>query len=344
MKAAVLHAPGDLRVEDVAIPTYADDEVLVQVKATGICGSDLDRVMVTGTYRFPTIPGHEFSGVVAKVGQKVSAFAPGDRVAVAPILPCFSCEFCQQGHYGQCNDYNYLGSRTNGGFAGFVAAPQRNLLRLPDNVSFEHGAMIEPAAVTLHGVMKAGIKAGDSVAVLGCGTLGLFAIQFARILGATRIVATDIAEDKLALAKMMGATHIINSKTQDAVAAIRTQGAVDVAIETAGVSLTQVQALQITQKQGNVLFLGSAHADVVIAPHVFEHIIRNELTLLGSWNSYSAPFPGREWTAIIDYIQNGALIMAPLMTHRITLDDLPAFIRDMKHRVVSYNKVIVDMQ
>ncbi|MBK5072673.1 galactitol-1-phosphate 5-dehydrogenase [Budviciaceae bacterium CWB-B4] len=343
MKAAVLHAPADLRVQDVPVPACADDEVLVQVKAAGICGSDLDRVMVTGTYRFPTIPGHEFSGVIAATGRKVTKFSPGDRVAVAPILPCFSCDFCQQGHYGQCNNYNYLGSRTDGGFAEYVAAPERNLVRLADNISYEHGAMVEPAAVTLHGVMRAGIKAGDSVAVLGCGALGLFAIQFARILGATRIIATDIAEDKLALAQQVGATQVINSKTDDAVKAILASGAVDVTIETAGVAVTQVQALEVTQKHGKVLYLGTAHADVTIPPQVFEHIIRNELTLLGAWNSFSAPFPGREWFAIIDYIQNGSLVMEPLITHTIKLEALPTFVKDMKKRVVSYNKVIIKM-
>ncbi|QBH98736.1 galactitol-1-phosphate 5-dehydrogenase [Limnobaculum zhutongyuii] len=343
MKAAVLHAPADLRVQDVPVPGCKEDEVLIQVKAAGICGSDLDRVMVTGTYRFPTIPGHEFSGVIAAIGRNVTKFSPGDRVAVAPILPCFSCDFCQQGHYGQCNNYNYLGSRTDGGFAEYVAAPERNLVRLSDNISYEHGAMVEPAAVTLHGVMRAGIKAGDSVAVLGCGALGLFAIQFARILGATRIIVTDIAEDKLALAQQVGATQVINSKTDDAVKAILASGAVDITIETAGVAATQVQALEVTQKHGKVLYLGTAHADVTIPPHVFEHIIRNELTLLGAWNSFSAPFPGREWFAIIDYIQNGSLVMQPLITHTIKLEDLPIFVKDMKKRVVSYNKVIIKM-
>lgn len=343
MKAAVLHAPGDLRVEDVAVPTYSDDDALVQVKAVGICGSDLDRIMVTGTYRFPTIPGHEFCGVIAAVGRNVTKFTVGDRVAVAPILPCFKCEFCQQGHYGQCSDYNYLGSRTDGGFAEYVAAPERNLVKLPDDISYEHGAMIEPAAVTLHGVMKAGIKAGDSVAVLGCGALGLFAIQFARILGATRIIAVDIAEDKLELAKRVGATRIINGKTDDATKAIRACGSVEVAIETAGVAATQVQAIEVAQKHGTVLYLGTAHADVVIPPHVFEHIVRNELMILGAWNSFSAPFPGREWSAIIDYIENGSLAMSPLITHTITLENIPAFVKDMKNRSISYNKVIIKM-
>ncbi|WP_218652060.1 MDR/zinc-dependent alcohol dehydrogenase-like family protein [Limnobaculum xujianqingii] len=110
-----------------------------------------------------------------------------------------------------------------------------------------------------------------------------------------------------------------------------------------GVAATQVQALEVPQKHGKVLYLGTAHADVTIPPHVFEHIIRNELTLLGAWNSFSAPFPGREWFAIIDYIQNGSLVMEPLITHTIKLEALPTFVKDMKKRVVSYNKVIIKM-
>lgn len=343
MKAAVLHAPADLRVEEVPVPGYGADEVLVQVKAAGICGSDIDRIMTTGTYRFPTIPGHEFSGVVVGTGSGVTQFALGDRVAVAPILPCFSCDFCQQGDYGLCDHYNYLGSRTDGGFAGYVAAPERNLVRLPDEVDFACGALVEPAAVTLHGMMRAGIRAGDSVAVLGCGALGLFAIQFARILGATRIVATDIAPDKLALARQVGATEVINARDVDPVDAVCAQGMADVTVETAGAPVTQVQALKVTRKHGRVLYLGTAHADVVIPPAAFEHIVRRELTLTGSWNSFSAPFPGREWPAVVSYIQSGALLTKPLITHTISLDELPQFMRDMKNRAVVYNKVIVEL-
>ncbi|WP_121500682.1 galactitol-1-phosphate 5-dehydrogenase [Entomohabitans teleogrylli] len=343
MKAAVLHAPADLRIEQVALPGYGEDEVLVEVKAAGICGSDIDRIMTTGTYRFPTIPGHEFSGVVAKVGNGVTRFAPGDRVAVAPILPCYHCDYCQQGDYGLCDHYNYLGSRTDGGFAGYVAAPQQNLVRLPDDVDFASGAMVEPAAVTLHGMMRAGIRAGDCVAVLGCGALGLFAIQFARILGATRIIASDIASDKLVLARQMGATETIDARSVDPLATISALGMADVTVETAGACATQVQALAVTRKHGRVLYLGSAHADVVIPAAQFELLLRRELTLTGSWNSFSAPFPGREWPAAIDYMQNGALLTKPLITHTISLDALPQFMRDMKHRTVTYTKVIVEL-
>lgn len=343
MRAAVLYAPGDLRVEDAPVPVCGPGDVLVRVKAAGVCGSDLDRVMTTGTYSFPTIPGHEFCGVVEKTGAGVSRFSVGDRVVVAPILPCFACEFCQRGQYGQCDDYNYLGSRTNGGFAEYVAAPERNLVPLPDNVSFSYGAMVEPAAVTLHGMMRIGINAGDAVAVLGCGALGLFAVQFAKILGATRIIAVDVAEDKLAIARRVGATETINAKDVDPVRAILEKGPVDVAAETAGTPTTQVQAIETARKHGRVLCLGTAHGDVAIPPKVFEHIVRNEVTLTGAWNSFSAPFPGREWRAVVDYLENGSLLMEPLLSHTASLEELPERIRGMKDRKFAYAKVIVAM-
>lgn len=346
MQAAMLHAIGDLRIEDVPSPVITDPyQVVVQVLSAGVCGSDLDRVMKTGTYTFPTIPGHEFCGKVLEVGDKVTRFKVGDRVAVAPILPCFECEHCQQGHYGQCDHYNYLGSRCNGGFAEYVVAPEKNLIMLPDSIGDQHAAMIEPAAVTLHGMMRIGIQAGDKVVILGCGTIGLFAIQFARILGATQIIAVDIDDNKLLSAVQVGATQSINAARYDAVKAIiddHPQGA-DVVIETAGTNITQVQAISVCKKQGRILYLGTAHREVVIPPQVFERIIRNEITLTGSWNSFSAPFPGREWQAVIDYMASGQLDVGPYITHTITLTELPAMIKNMAERRMQFNKVIVNV-
>lgn len=348
MEAAVLHAPGDLRVEMVPVPgDLGCEEVLVKVRAAGVCGSDLDRVMKSGTYKFPTIPGHEFCGEIVEVGSGVQDFKQGDRVAVTPMLPCYKCEFCQQGFYGQCDSYNFLGSRTDGGFAQYVKAPIQNLIRMPDSVSFLEGATIEPAAVTLHGMIKVGVNVGDSVAVLGCGAIGLFAIQFAKIMGATRVIAVDIAPDKLTLAKEIGADECVNALEGDPVQAIKelTGGkGVHVAVETAGVSLTQEQCLRVARKQGRVLYLGTAHKDVVIPPKSFECIVRNELTIVGAWNSYSAPFPGVEWHATLDYIKSGSLKIQPLITHTFELNKAPEVFKDLVGRKYPFNKVIFTME
>lgn len=347
MEAAVLHAPADLRIEQVPVPeNVGEKEVLIKVRAAGICGSDLDRVMKTGTYRFPTIPGHEFCGEIAEAGSGVKDFAIGDRVAVAPMLPCYACEFCQKGNYGQCDSYNFLGSRTDGGFAQYVKAPAGNLIKMPEGVSYVQGAAIEPAAVTLHGMKKIGINVGDSVAVLGCGAIGLFAIQFAKLLGATRVIAVDIAPDKLELAKQVGAHECVNALNNDAVKSIKelTDGkGVNVAVETAGVSLTQEQCIRAAKKQGRVLYLGTAHRDVVIPPKTFECVVRNEITIAGAWNSYSAPFPGVEWHATLDFIKAGSLLIEPLITHTVKLKEAPQIFRDLAERKYPFNKVVFVM-
>lgn len=339
MRAAVLHAPGDLREERTLPSAPQTGEALIKVEMAGVCGSDLGRILHTGTYSFPTIPGHEFAGTIADVADNASGFKIGDRVAVAPILPCFQCDNCAQGNYGQCDDYNYLGSRTDGGFAGYVKAPLRNLVPLPDAVSFRHAALIEPAAVTLHGMMRLDIRAGDTVMVLGCGAIGLFAVAFARILGATRIIAVDIDDEKLRFAQQIGATVLSNSRQEDACDKYKA----DIVVETAGVAATQAGALRGAKKHGQILYLGTAHHDVVFPPKVFERIVRDELRITGSWNSFSAPFPGREWRAVVDYMQSGALDMEMFVTHTIELPDLPDFIARMDKREFSFNKVLVSI-
>ena len=347
MNAAVLRSPGIFCVEKKEIPTAADNEVLVKVLAAGICGSDLDRIMRTGMYHMPAVPGHEFCGRIFSAGKNVKNFKPGDRVAVAPILPCYSCTNCMQGFYGQCDNYNYIGSRRDGAFAEYVNVPEENLIPMPGNVGYPEGAAIEPAAVTLHGMQKARVNPGDLVAVLGCGALGIFAIQFAKLLGAGTVVAVDVVESKLQNAKKSGADFVVDAKKGDAVQQIEAlfnKNMPDLVVESAGASVTQEQSVRLAKKQGRILFLGTSHQDVVFPPATFEKIIRNELTLFGSWNSYSAPFPGREWLAVMRYVSDGRLNIRDFITHRITLDELPGTIKKMFNREMEYNKVIVTFE
>lgn len=137
MKAANLYAPADVRVEPVPIPRPGPSEVLIKVKACGVCGSDISRLMETGTYHFPTIPGHEFTGTVYALGAEIDGVDIGQRVTVVPFIPCHVCDYCAIGEYQQCENYGYLGSRTDGAYAEYVVAPAENILRLPDGVSFE---------------------------------------------------------------------------------------------------------------------------------------------------------------------------------------------------------------
>ncbi|MFI0843120.1 galactitol-1-phosphate 5-dehydrogenase [Mesorhizobium sp. IMUNJ 23232] len=345
MQAAVLHAPGDLRVEQVPLPkNLGDDEVLVRVMAAGICGSDIARVMVTGTYRFPTIPGHEFSGIAEEIGRGVTSVKKGDRVAVAPLMPCFECDSCRRGNYSLCDTYNFLGSRTDGGFAEFVKAPASNVMRFPDNIGFMEAATIEPAGIILHGIHKIDLKAGDSVAVIGVGALGYFGVRFAKLSGAKPLIAIDIDDAKLELAKQAGADVCINPGREDAVARIfeETGGrGVDLALETAGNNAGRELSIAAVKKQGMVLVYGSAHHDVVFKPELFEKILRREIHVLGSWNSYSVPFPGKEWFDIVNFIAAGDLSSTPLITHVLPLSEAPETFRKLADRSFGpYGKIL----
>lgn len=345
MHAAVLRAPGDLRYERVPIPAdLGPTDTLVKVLAAGICGSDIGRVMVTGTYRFPTIPGHEFAGVVERVGSDVRNVKPGDRVAVAPLLPCMQCDACRGGHYSLCDAYGFLGSRTDGGFAQYVAAPARNLVKFPAGIGFDEAAAIESAAIVLHGIHKIRLRAGDAVAVIGVGALGYFAVALARLSGARPVIAVDVDEAKLELARAAGADLCINATRGDPVAAIREatrgQGA-DVVLETAGNNAGRELAIQAARKQGTIVVYGSAHHDVVFQAATFEQVLRRELAIVGSWNSYSVPFPGREWHDLIRYLEAGELRVKPLISHVRPLSEAPRIFREIAGRSFGgYSKVI----
>lgn len=344
MKAAVLHAPGDLRVEDVPVPDIGPDDVLIRVMAAGICGSDIGRVMVTGTYDFPCIPGHEFAGQVERLGSGVSHLAIGDRVAVAPLMPCGTCEWCRAGKFSLCDTYDFMGSRSDGAFAQLLKAPARNVLKVPDNVSYEVAATIEPAAIILHGIHKLNISLGDAVAVVGCGALGFFALQFAKLSGAQPLIAVDVDEDKLELARQVGADICINPAREDAVAAVRAptggRGAA-VTLECAGSGPGRDLSMLATAKQGKVMLYGTAYGDVTFAEKAFARMVREELEVIGSWNSYSLPFPGKEWFDIIELLRSGRLTVEPLISHRATLEEAPAIFKALKSRTFgSYHKIL----
>lgn len=346
MEAAVLHAPGDLRYQSINKPLLTPERnVLVRVKAAGICGSDIGRVLDFGTYRFPTVPGHEFSGVITDKAPDVTGFDVNDRVAVAPLMPCFSCPSCNQGHYSLCNDYDFLGSRSDGGFAEYVSVPAQNVIRLPDNVSFQEAAMIEPAAIILHGVHKVAIGLKDAVVVIGCGALGYFAVQFARLAGA-KVIAVDVDDKKLALAKQVGADICINARQTDAVKEVLqiTQGeGAHYVLECAGNNVSRQSGLSMLRKQGTMLIYGSAHSEVAFPAANFEKILRHELNIVGSWNSYSVPFPGREWFEIVELLSEEKISMRHFISHRFSIRQAPDVFRRFKEKTMTdYNKILFE--
>lgn len=243
MKAGVVHARDDIRYEDIEKPVPKEKQVLIKVKYTGICGSDVPRVNGDACHFFPNVLGHEFSGTVEAVGAGVTRLQPGDRAAGVPLVPCMECEDCQKGNYSLCRHYSFIGSREFGSFAEYVAVPELNAVKFSDEVTFEQGAFFEPATVALHGLERTGYTGGKTVAVLGGGTIGMFVMQWAKIFGASQVVVFDIAPERLELAGRLGASAGINTLDADFMeqAAALTGGkGFDYVYETAGNTLSLI--------------------------------------------------------------------------------------------------------
>jgi L-iditol 2-dehydrogenase len=322
MMACNLHAPGDLRHEEVPVPELKEDEVLLKVRAAGICGSDIPRVFEKGTYHFPTIPGHEFAGVIEAVNPGDEALA-GKAAAVFPLIPCGTCGACQIGEYAQCGNYDYYGSRRDGAFAEYIAVKKWNLVFIPDGVSLENAAMAEPCAVAIHALRQAGICLGDTAAIFGAGTIGLLAAQAARGWGAGQVVLADVDKAKLDFARELGFTHTVNSKSADAAEYIRdiTNGkGADVCLEAAGVTAAAEGCFMAAKTFGKVVLMGNPAKNMDISQNAYWEILRKQLTLKGSWNS-SYNDTRNDWRLAVQYMEKGVFDLSKMITHRFGFAD-----------------------
>ncbi|GAA3583019.1 galactitol-1-phosphate 5-dehydrogenase [Klugiella xanthotipulae] len=337
MTAAVLYAPGEIRVENVAIPTIGSGDLLVKVAACGVCGSDIPRMNFAGAHRHPIICGHEFSGFVTKVAPDVAGFAVGDLVSVPPLLPCRKCDSCLEGHFSLCEDYDYFGSRRDGAYAEYVVVPADNALLMPAGVTPKAAAMIDPSAIALHAIRRTRLGKGSRVAVIGAGPIGLFAVQWARILGATEVLAVDLNEQKADMAREAGATMTATSEEQ---ARERAGKGFDVVIESAGVPPTIALAVKLVARRGEASFIGIPHTPVELDKATFSSFLRREVSLHGSWNSFSSPFPGEEWTISAELMASGVLKTDFMITHELPLSEVPAIMKQLAERSIFSSKIL----
>ncbi|WP_208951413.1 galactitol-1-phosphate 5-dehydrogenase [Rahnella sp. ChDrAdgB13] len=317
MQSVVVHQGGTITVEEKANPVLsAPDDVLVRVAYSGLCGSDIPRIFANSSHYYPITLGHEFSGYVVSTGGEVHDLQEGDAVACVPLLPCFQCEECKKEAYSQCKHYQFIGSRRDGGHAEYVVAPRKNLFRLPENASLLQGAFLEPITVGLHALKLAGGCEGKEVVVIGAGTIGQLVIQAASALGARSVTAIDINPQRLALALETGASHSFNSAMLNA-DEIRQQSQErrfnQLIIETAGTPQTVAMALDIAGPKAQVALVGTLHKDLTLNVATFSHILRKELTLLGSWMNYSAPWPGSEWQLATQLFAEQKINLTPLI-------------------------------
>jgi L-iditol 2-dehydrogenase len=343
MKACVLHSIGDLRYEEVEDPHPEAGEVLLRVDACGVCGSDIPRVFEKGTYRFPTIPGHEFSGTVLQCGEGVDPKWVGKQVVVFPLIPCRKCAYCQAGRYALCEDYDYLGSRSDGAFAEYVVAPEWNLTPVPAGVSQEQAAMTEPAAVAVHALRQAGVDAGDAVMIFGAGPIGLMLGQWARAMGAGRVLLADIDTQRLDFAKKLGFADVRNPKEAECAAwAHEVLGRLpDVVVEASGSAAAYEQCLLCARTLGRVVLMGNPAGEMKVSQNAYWSILRKELTVHGTWNSVYRAAPRDEWQLALDFMAAGKLDVKPLITHRIDLANLPQMLVNLREKTEFANKVLV---
>ena len=337
MRAAVLHVPKDIRLEQVDEPSTAAGHATVKVDAVGVCGSDLPRMLVKGAHRMPLICGHEFSGRISALGSGLSGFDEGELVAVPPMLPCRVCVQCLQGQFSRCSDYDYFGSRRDGAYAEYVSVPASNLLKVPPGLDARAVAMVDPASIALHAIWKAGgTTAGRRGAVIGCGPIGLFAIQWLKLMGADDIVAVDVSAEKLALAEQAGASHMLMAGA-DLSAAPRA----DLVVEAAGRTSSIDAALRLAAPGGHVVCIGIPVGNVELDNAAFQHLLRQEVSMHGSWNSFGTPFPGPQWTVTLDKMASGELAWEFMISHELELEALPRmFERFEKERELHFSKVI----
>ncbi len=326
MKSAVFYGKHDLRIEDAPMPYVDAHDVLIQVKACGVCGTDVhiyegDKGAADVTP--PTILGHEFAGVVAAVGPEVSGFAVGDRVCIDPNHPCGCCEPCRDGINHYCEHMTGYGTTVDGGFAEFVAVDAQQVYRLGENTTFEQGAMAEPVACALHGIDMCNIHPGSAVVVIGGGMIGLLMLQLARIAGAAKIALLEPVAGKREVALSLGADAAIDPLNEDVPTRLAALGMsqVDVVIECVGKPATIEQAIGLAGHKATVMMFGLTKPDETISVKPFE-IFQKELVLT---SSFINPYTQRRALALID---SGKLDVSSMVYEVASLEKLPQVLSD----------------
>lgn len=327
MKAARWYAAKDIRVEETEIPVPKDDQVKIAVKFTGICGSDLheytdgpqlipvDEPYILNGHQGTTTLGHEFSGVVEEVGKNVKNIKKGDRVTVEPIFRNPDSPFITTGEYNLSEPLGFVGLTSNGAFAKFVVVEDYMVHKIPDSMTFEQGAIVEPAAVAAYAIQQSGMKMGDTVFIIGAGPIGLLTVQVALATGASQIFVSDLSENRLKKAKEIGATYTFNAKDEGTAEKIKeiTGNGVDVFIDAAGVQNSFDTGVKSLRNGGTAILV--ALFGKKITHDALDQTLR-ELTIKGT-AAYRNIFP-----EVIALISSGRLPVEKLVTSVISLDEV----------------------
>ncbi|MER9302751.1 zinc-dependent alcohol dehydrogenase family protein [Mesorhizobium sp. M0293] len=324
MKAVRLEAVGSIALREVDKPDIGPDDLLVRIEACGVCGTD--RHLFHGEFPCtpPVTPGHEFSGIVEAIGKSVSGFAVGDRVTGDPNIACGRCAHCHAGRVNLCSNLRAIGIHRDGGFAEYLALPQKQAFVLPAGLDPMHGAFCEPLGCCLHGVDLAAIRPGSSAVVLGGGVIGLLTVQLARLAGATTVILSTRQASRRALAEDLGATATVDPSATDVIDAIAgpaglVPGGVDVVFECAGVRETVEQSMRMARAGGTVVIVGVTPQGMKAEFEPFDLLFR-ELKVLGSFLN---PYTHRR---AAELIASGTIEIDRLISRQVALEDAAAVI------------------
>ncbi|MFC4599788.1 NAD(P)-dependent alcohol dehydrogenase [Cohnella hongkongensis] len=341
MKAAVLTKPGTIEIEERDIPACGPDQALVRVRAVGLCGSDVHyyehgRI---GPYvvEYPMILGHEAAGDVVAVGSEVRNVVPGQRVTIEPGVTCGRCAYCKAGQYNLCPDVEFLATPPyDGAFCEYIAIRADMLFPIPDTMSYEKAALIEPLSVGLHAVRRGELTTGETVVILGMGPIGMLALLAAKTAGAGRIIGVDLEAFRLERALQMGATDVVNLREEDAQASIlRLTGGrkADLAIETAGNGRAAQSALQAVRRGGRVVLVGLPQENET--PLGIPYIVDNEIDVRGVFR-YRNTYPTG-----VAVMSGESIDLEPVITDRLPLEDTAAAFEKAIHEKHKTLKIVI---
>ena len=345
MKGARLHKIGQFQVDEIPVPVPHGEELLVKIGACGVCGSDLPRIYEHGTsnQHYPMVIGHEFSGQIVAVGEDADPDLVGRRGACYPLIPCRKCDSCLSGHYAMCEDYDYMGSRRDGGFAQYCLVPSKWHFvesKNPD-ISYEALAMIEPACVAQHAVLRKS-EMFANVVIFGTGPIGIMAGRWARIAGAGHILMVDVVEEKCDLARQNGfeAFNSRNGGIEEAVRKAFDGKLADICVEGTGFSAALENAIRCIKRFGVITLLGNPAGNTTITQGAHSQLLRKEVVIKGIWNSHYGNVPINEWRYTVEMMDKGLFTCEDLISHATGLDGLPALIDQVKNREINACKVM----
>jgi len=327
MKAAVLEKPEVMKITSVPVPEIGDDDVLIKVKLTGICGTDWS--IFTGKYsadRLPLIPGHEFCGTVEQVGKNAKGLKVGDKVTADINMSCGHCFYCKKGQKLLCPDFLQLGIHIHGTYAEYVKAPWAQVHRIPEKLSFMEGAFIEPVSCCVHSAKAMNAELGSSVAILGCG-LGILHGALARLRACAPVIVIGTNEKRLEIAKRMGADHVVNPKKVDPVAEVKRltggRGA-DYVLESVGTIATYEQAFQMVRPGGQVSAFGITGDQEKMALAPFDLVLKEKKV------TASCAGVGNDWSEAITLIEHGRIDPKPMFSMVVPLEDLEWALQELR--------------